>query len=353
MKHVFVNGVPVLKDGEHTGALPGRALKGPGAAAALTVADRHRRHRSERVRGPTRGRRGRRARPAGRRRGALARRRRARCARPAARRSPSARLSSPELRRARRGRARDRAPGHDRLRAAGRDLRVRQRGGHAQVARMASEVGRDPRSCSSAASASRATAWRRAARTATSCRSSRPRSRLYRTGVPAVVFRPSYILGPGDGLVTSAAARHGRGRRRDAGRRPLPDAADRGRGRGGRRADAATEPAAAASGDRAHRVIDLVGPEPVTYRRVRRALRGRGASRSGVRPTSCCAMVPVAEADRQARRGRLPRHAARRARLPALRRGRRRRAARGPLGRPLRPLDEAIAAAVDDTPLPQ
>jgi N-acyl-D-amino-acid deacylase len=31
MKHVFVNGVAVLRDGEHTGALPGRALKGPGA----------------------------------------------------------------------------------------------------------------------------------------------------------------------------------------------------------------------------------------------------------------------------------------------------------------------------------
>jgi N-acyl-D-amino-acid deacylase len=30
MKHVFVNGVPVLRDGEHTGALPGRALWGPG-----------------------------------------------------------------------------------------------------------------------------------------------------------------------------------------------------------------------------------------------------------------------------------------------------------------------------------
>jgi N-acyl-D-amino-acid deacylase len=30
MKHVFVNGVPVLKDGEHTGAKPGRALWGPG-----------------------------------------------------------------------------------------------------------------------------------------------------------------------------------------------------------------------------------------------------------------------------------------------------------------------------------
>jgi hypothetical protein len=29
---VFVNGVAVLRDGEHTGARPGRALKGPGAA---------------------------------------------------------------------------------------------------------------------------------------------------------------------------------------------------------------------------------------------------------------------------------------------------------------------------------
>jgi len=30
MKHVFVNGVQVLKDGDHTGATPGRALWGPG-----------------------------------------------------------------------------------------------------------------------------------------------------------------------------------------------------------------------------------------------------------------------------------------------------------------------------------
>jgi N-acyl-D-amino-acid deacylase len=30
MKHVFVNGVQVIKDGEHTGAKPGRALRGPG-----------------------------------------------------------------------------------------------------------------------------------------------------------------------------------------------------------------------------------------------------------------------------------------------------------------------------------
>jgi N-acyl-D-amino-acid deacylase len=30
MNHVFVNGAQVLKDGEHTGAKPGRALWGPG-----------------------------------------------------------------------------------------------------------------------------------------------------------------------------------------------------------------------------------------------------------------------------------------------------------------------------------
>jgi N-acyl-D-amino-acid deacylase len=33
MRHVFVNGVQVLEDGEHTGALPGRALAGRGASA--------------------------------------------------------------------------------------------------------------------------------------------------------------------------------------------------------------------------------------------------------------------------------------------------------------------------------
>jgi N-acyl-D-amino-acid deacylase len=30
VRHVLVNGVPVLKDGEHTGAKPGRALYGRG-----------------------------------------------------------------------------------------------------------------------------------------------------------------------------------------------------------------------------------------------------------------------------------------------------------------------------------
>jgi N-acyl-D-amino-acid deacylase len=30
MSHVFVNGVQVLLDGEHTGATPGRVVRGPG-----------------------------------------------------------------------------------------------------------------------------------------------------------------------------------------------------------------------------------------------------------------------------------------------------------------------------------
>ena len=30
VRHVFVNGTHVIKDGEHTGAKPGRALWGPG-----------------------------------------------------------------------------------------------------------------------------------------------------------------------------------------------------------------------------------------------------------------------------------------------------------------------------------
>jgi N-acyl-D-amino-acid deacylase len=36
MRHVLVNGVPVLLDGEHTGALPGRFVKGRGRPAART-----------------------------------------------------------------------------------------------------------------------------------------------------------------------------------------------------------------------------------------------------------------------------------------------------------------------------
>jgi N-acyl-D-amino-acid deacylase len=36
MRHVFVNGVQVLKDGEHTGEKPGRVVKGPGLGKCPT-----------------------------------------------------------------------------------------------------------------------------------------------------------------------------------------------------------------------------------------------------------------------------------------------------------------------------
>ena len=40
MHHVIVNGVPVLRNGDHTGAMPGRFVRGPGArsSAAKPVA---------------------------------------------------------------------------------------------------------------------------------------------------------------------------------------------------------------------------------------------------------------------------------------------------------------------------
>jgi N-acyl-D-amino-acid deacylase len=41
MSHVFVNGVQVLKDGEHTGATPGRVVRGPGWVTALPSASPH------------------------------------------------------------------------------------------------------------------------------------------------------------------------------------------------------------------------------------------------------------------------------------------------------------------------
>jgi N-acyl-D-amino-acid deacylase len=40
MRHVFVNGVQVLKDGEHTGAKPGRALWGPGKSKVMMIRNR-------------------------------------------------------------------------------------------------------------------------------------------------------------------------------------------------------------------------------------------------------------------------------------------------------------------------
>jgi nucleoside-diphosphate-sugar epimerase len=173
----------------------------------------------------------------------------------------------------------------------------------------------------------------------------------YRTSVPAVVFRPSYILGPGDGLVTSLL------RDMAAGAVEMP-------GDGQYRmqpvavADAAAAVLNAAlepldhTGRSLHRVVDLVGPEPVTYRAF--VERFGAVVRAAGRPAEfVLRMVSVAEADRQAAaggyRGMLPDEldcllcdeVADAEPLADL------------VGRPLRPLEEAMAAAVDGTPLPQ
>lgn len=124
---------------------------------------------------------------------------------------------------------------------------------------------------------------------------------MYRSGLPAVVFRPSYILGPGDGLVTgllldlAAGAVEVPG---DGTYRMQPIAVS----------DAAAAVLAVASGgglssDRGrHQVFDLVGPEALSYRdflkRFASAARvaGRGAGFE-IHP------VAIEEADRRARDG--------------------------------------------------
>jgi N-acyl-D-amino-acid deacylase len=47
VRHVFVNGVQVLKDGEHTGAKPGRALWGPGKQSSASSSVRGQRTQPE------------------------------------------------------------------------------------------------------------------------------------------------------------------------------------------------------------------------------------------------------------------------------------------------------------------
>ena len=124
---------------------------------------------------------------------------------------------------------------------------------------------------------------------------------LLRSDREAVVFRPSYIVGPGDGLVRSLL------RDLTTGEVELP-------GDGSYRLQpvavqdaaasvlAALGAAPAASGRPPHRVFDLVGPEPLSYRalidRVAQAARAQGrAGDYRVRT------IPVEDADRQAHSG--------------------------------------------------
>jgi nucleoside-diphosphate-sugar epimerase len=174
---------------------------------------------------------------------------------------------------------------------------------------------------------------------------------VFRSGVPAVVFRPSYIIGPGDGLTTAllkdlasgVVEVPGDGRYR---LQPITvaDAAEAA-------LSAALDPPQPV-GRSAHRVIDLVGPEPIAYGRY--VERFADVARAyGHAADFVVRHIPVAEADRQAVAGGyrgmgpdeldclLCDEVADAAPVQEL------------LGRPLRPLDDAIATAVDDVPHPQ
>ena len=163
-----------------------------------------------------------------------------------------------------------------------------------------------------------------------------------------MIFRPSYIVGPRDGLVTSLLRQMAAGEVEQVGDgsyRMQPIAVR----------DAAAAVMAAASGPTPapapgrgpHRAIDLVGPRPVSFRELVAELAG--VARALRRPAEFrIREVPVDEADRRAQAGQGmppdeldcllcdevgdPRP------LEAL------------LGRFLTPLDDALAAAVRGTP---
>jgi NADH dehydrogenase len=171
---------------------------------------------------------------------------------------------------------------------------------------------------------------------------------LYRSGRETVVFRPSYITGPGDGLT--------RGLLRDmaAGEVEVPgDGSYRMQPVAVRDAVAAIlaaieSPAAPADLPRPpHRVFDLVGPETVSYRdliervgRIARALDKAGDYR--VRE------IPIEEADHRAAQDGF--HGHRPDDLDCLLCDELSdpRPLEALLGRPLTPLDEALSAALRD-----
>jgi UDP-glucose 4-epimerase len=120
---------------------------------------------------------------------------------------------------------------------------------------------------------------------------------LFRSGLDAAVFRPSYLVGPGDAFVPTVleAMREGEVERPgDGSYRMQPIAV----------ADAAALILAAASrpSPAFPTVFDLVGPEPVSYDRLLHRL-AEVARAQGRSPVFEVREIPLAEADRRARAG--------------------------------------------------
>jgi nucleoside-diphosphate-sugar epimerase len=169
---------------------------------------------------------------------------------------------------------------------------------------------------------------------------------LFRSGRDAVVFRPSYITGPGDGLVRGLLRAMAGGeveRPGDGSYRMQPVAV----------ADAVAAILAAIESPPAgpdfprprQRVLDLVGPETVTYERLIERV-GRIARGLGQPAEYRVREVPVGEADRRAAKGEF--HGHRPDDLDCLLCDE--VSDPGPLqalvGRPLTPLDDALTAAI-------
>ena len=176
----------------------------------------------------------------------------------------------------------------------------------------------------------------------------RAEAALFESGLEVLAFRPSYIVGPRDGLVSSLLRQMAAGEVEQVG-----DGAYRMQPIAVRDAAAAVVAAvsgptpAPAPGRGPHRVIDLVGPRAVAFREFVDALAA--VARALRRPAEFrVRTVPVDEADRLAREGKgmppeeldclLCDEIGDARPLEAL------------LGRFLTPLDEALAAAVRGTP---
>ena len=171
---------------------------------------------------------------------------------------------------------------------------------------------------------------------------------LFESGLEVLVFRPSYIVGPRDGLVTSLLKQMAAGEVEQVG-----DGAYRMQPVAVRDAAAAVVAGiggptpAPAPGRGPHRVIDLVGPQAVTFREFVDALAA--VARDRRRPAEFrIRVVSVEEADRRARAGTgMPPEELDCLLCDEIGDG---RALESLLGRFLTPLDEALSAAVRGTP---
>jgi NADH dehydrogenase len=119
---------------------------------------------------------------------------------------------------------------------------------------------------------------------------------LFASGLSVAVFRPSYVVGPGDGLSRALLRDLAVGvveRPGDGSYRMQPVAVSDG---------AAAILAASADEGTGHRVYDLVGPEPVTFDGFVQRFAARARAR-GLASEYELRSIPVAEADRLARGG--------------------------------------------------